>query len=237
MTIQTASTTGADAKKGGCTRAYTKEEVIQTLARQYMEFQSLRRVARECYGGRVTYGDVDRMLDGIEPVKPEKRAAFGLSVLMPAPVCVKCGKVHVTKRCTDGRENAAKELKQKMQELGSHLEREFETLAQRMGIADGMLKNFQFADGRKWAFDFAWPSKRVAVEIEGGIFSGGRHVRGKGYENDCEKYNTAEILGWKLLRFTAGMLKDGRAASQIQKIFSRGDAETQSLLKEEVNRE
>ena len=40
---------------------------------------------------------------------------------------------------------------------------------------------------------------------------GGRHTRGKGYERDCEKYNEAVILGWRILRVTTDMVSDGRA--------------------------
>lgn len=58
---------------------------------------------------------------------------------------------------------------------------------------------------RKWRFDFAWPDLKVAVEIEGGTFSrgGGRHGRGGGHHKDCDKYNRATILGWKVLRFSS----------------------------------
>lgn len=65
----------------------------------------------------------------------------------------------------------------------------------------------RFADGRKWEFDWAWRFAKVAVELEGGAFTFGRHVRGKGYEGDCAKYNAATCYGWKLLRFTSGMLR------------------------------
>ena len=37
---------------------------------------------------------------GYEPRKPETRRKLGLPIYMPAPVCPKCGGVHVTKRCT-----------------------------------------------------------------------------------------------------------------------------------------
>jgi hypothetical protein len=42
---------------------------------------------------------------------------------------------------------------------------------------------------------------RVAVEVEGGAFSGGRHTRGMGFVADCEKYNVAALDGWLVLRF------------------------------------
>src|SRR5690606_6883288 len=43
--------------------------------------------------------------------------------------------------------------------------------------------------GRNWRLDFAWPEHRVAVEVEGGTRTGGRHVRPRGFEKDVEKYN------------------------------------------------
>jgi very-short-patch-repair endonuclease len=59
---------------------------------------------------------------------------------------------------------------------------------------------------RKWRFDFAWPAKALAVELEGGSWVRGRHNRPQGFENDCEKYNAAALLGWRVLRFTTGMV-------------------------------
>jgi very-short-patch-repair endonuclease len=74
-----------------------------------------------------------------------------------------------------------------------------------------------FAPGRKWRFDFAWPERKLAVEVEGGTWSGGRHTRGDGFERDCEKYNAAALLGWTVLRFTTAMVDDGRALETIER--------------------
>lgn len=60
---------------------------------------------------------------------------------------------------------------------------------------------YRFAPPRRWRFDYAWPSAKVAVEIEGGIWIRGRHVRGAGYASDIEKYNCATELGWRILRY------------------------------------
>ena len=73
---------------------------------------------------------------------------------------------------------------------------------------------------RRWKFDFAWPDKKIAIEIDGGIWSGGRHVRGKGFEMDCEKLNKAVSLGWKVYRFSGSMVNDGRAILFIQDILN-----------------
>lgn len=64
---------------------------------------------------------------------------------------------------------------------------------------------FRFHPTRKWRFDWCWPDQKFALELEGGVYANGRHTRGKGYENDCRKYNSALLLGWKVLRVTTGM--------------------------------
>jgi len=69
-------------------------------------------------------------------------------------------------------------------------------------------REYRFASPRRWKFDFAWPDARLAVEIEGGTWSGGRHTRGAGYANDCTKYNAAVLEGWRVLRYTTLHFKD-----------------------------
>jgi len=66
-------------------------------------------------------------------------------------------------------------------------------------------RNHRFHDTRKWRFDFAFPTQKVAVEIEGGVWAPGRmgHSTGTGIQRDCEKYNEAVVLGWRVLRYTS----------------------------------
>lgn len=60
---------------------------------------------------------------------------------------------------------------------------------------------YQFAAdlGRKWRFDFAWPEQMVALEVQGGIWTRGRHTRGAALKLEWEKLNTAAIMGWRIL--------------------------------------
>lgn len=60
----------------------------------------------------------------------------------------------------------------------------------------------KFHPTRRWRFDYAFSDTKIAIEIEGGAFTRGRHTRGKGFISDMEKYNQATLLGWKLLRYT-----------------------------------
>ena len=67
---------------------------------------------------------------------------------------------------------------------------------------------FRFHPVRQWRFDFAWPEHRVALEVEGGVWNSGRHTRGSGFIGDCEKYNAAAVLGWRVLRVTSSHIPE-----------------------------
>lgn len=77
-------------------------------------------------------------------------------------------------------------------------------------------REYRFCPDRRWRFDFAWPEQKVALEVQGGQWVKGRHVRGKGFERDCEKFSAAAILGWRVLPVTTDMVNDGRALRWLE---------------------
>lgn len=87
----------------------------------------------------------------------------------------------------------------------SALEAELALQIKALGLPEP-IREYRFHPTRKWRFDFAWLDKKVACEVEGGVWSNGRHTRGSGFIDDCEKYNAANQLGWHVYRFTADML-------------------------------
>jgi very-short-patch-repair endonuclease len=72
-------------------------------------------------------------------------------------------------------------------------------------------REYRFYPPRRWRFDYAFVPEMIAVEIEGGTWSNGRHNRGKGFEADCIKYAHASIMGWRVLRFTSDQVIRGEA--------------------------
>ena len=64
------------------------------------------------------------------------------------------------------------------------------------------VKEHKFHPKRKWRFDYAMPEHRIALEVEGGVWTGGRHIRAQGFLGDMEKYNTATLMGWRVFRTT-----------------------------------
>lgn len=64
------------------------------------------------------------------------------------------------------------------------------------------VKEFKFHPKRRWRFDYAIPEYRIALEVEGGVWTSGRHTRPQGFLGDIEKYNAATLMGWRVFRTT-----------------------------------
>jgi len=80
---------------------------------------------------------------------------------------------------------------------------------------------YKFCEKRQWRADFALTEHKILIEIEGGVYSGGRHTRGSGFEKDCDKYNTATALGWKVFRFTTGMVMRNEAIEFVEDLLKK----------------
>lgn len=61
---------------------------------------------------------------------------------------------------------------------------------------------FQFDLERKWRWDFCWGGafvRKVALEVQGGLWTGGAHVRPARMIEEFEKWNRGTVLGWRVL--------------------------------------
>ena len=113
--------------------------------------------------------------------------------------------------------------KYKVKQTGAETEQAnavlFLSVARSFGIT-GVECEHLFASeiGRRWRFDFAIPKQKIGIEIEVGAWSNGRHTRGAGFIADMEKYNTAVLLGWRVLRFTPQQIKQAETYEIISKL-------------------
>jgi very-short-patch-repair endonuclease len=69
---------------------------------------------------------------------------------------------------------------------------------------------------RRWRMDLYLPEHELAVEVDGGAYSGG-HTRGKAYETDCEKTAAIARRGCRLVRVTNGQVKSGKALALVRR--------------------
>lgn len=87
-----------------------------------------------------------------------------------------------------------------------------------MNLSD-FQKEYRFHPVRRWRFDYALPEKKIAIEVEGAVWTQGRHTRGSGFVKDMEKYNTAAAMGWSVLRFTPQQMKRGEFFSYLTELL------------------
>lgn len=92
-------------------------------------------------------------------------------------------------------------------------------------VAAAAVLEFRFDRSRRWRFDVAWPDRKIAFEIEGGIWmktAGGRsagHAHPDRFLKDIEKYNMAAVLGWRVFRITPDMIADRRGLYWVLRAF------------------
>lgn len=104
---------------------------------------------------------------------------------------------HPGKLCS--RCNTAVHGRRKETSTQSHLETKVADDLRDCQLLDGCKPQHKFHPHRKWLIDFAWPRYRIALEVNGGTYSRGRHSRGTGQRNDYEKWSEASILGWLVI--------------------------------------
>ncbi len=87
----------------------------------------------------------------------------------------------------------------------SRLERQFELLWR---VVEGptLATEYRFHPSRRWRADYAHEESRTLIELEGGVWVGGRHTRGQGFVADAEKYFEAALDGWRVVRLVSSQL-------------------------------
>jgi hypothetical protein len=83
-----------------------------------------------------------------------------------------------------------------------------------------VVKEHLFHPSRKWRFDYAIPEHKIALEVEGGVWTRGRHTRPQGFLGDVEKYNAATLLGWRVFRVTPDDLYRTKTLNLIKQAIS-----------------
>ncbi len=100
----------------------------------------------------------------------------------------------------------------------SRLERRF-ALLWRTVDGPALQAEYRFHPTRKWRADYAHLESRTLIELEGGVWVGGRHNRAAGFVADVEKYLEAVLAGWRVVRLVDSQLTletVGRVAAMIR---------------------
>ncbi len=95
----------------------------------------------------------------------------------------------------------------------------FEILFKSLG-GWGLVKEYKFAESRRFRFDY-YHLSGVSVELEGGVWTRGRHTRPSGFLNDMEKYNLAASMGILVFRIPSHDISTKRLSPIIETINKR----------------
>lgn len=98
-------------------------------------------------------------------------------------------------------------------------QREYRFAMEHVGGGKGIRDRLKDAGLKDWRFDFVFLDKKLAVEVEGGIYVNGRHNRGKGFEEDLKKYHEAMKLGFDVYRVGEKLIKSGEAVQMVEYIL------------------
>jgi very-short-patch-repair endonuclease len=70
------------------------------------------------------------------------------------------------------------------------------------------IREYRFNSARRWRADFFIPEYKILIEVMGSTWTAGKHTRGAGYRNDCEKMISAQCLGYNILYYTSDMIRE-----------------------------
>jgi very-short-patch-repair endonuclease len=80
----------------------------------------------------------------------------------------------------------------------------------------------RFASPRRFRFDFAHLPSKIAIELQGGIFSPNtRHINGAALLKEHEKLNLAASLGWRIFYVSTVTVNDQYIYEQIAKVIQQ----------------
>ena len=102
----------------------------------------------------------------------------------------------------------------------SHLEQKFHDLWQELGGPE-LVTEEMLNEGRRFRTDFSHAASKVAIEIEGGVWTAGRHLRPLGFISDAQKYNQLEMDGWSVLRLVPDMISEPYLQAVIAHVLRR----------------
>jgi very-short-patch-repair endonuclease len=95
---------------------------------------------------------------------------------------------------------------------------------------------FAASVGRKHRFDFAWPDRMLAVEVDGGthLAVGNRAVGWHASKDDYRKRNLAAMLGWRILAYRPDMIRSGDAIFDLTHLLLSARTDSEGIIERQA---
>ena len=81
------------------------------------------------------------------------------------------------------------------------------------------VKEYRIDPNRKFHADYAWPSIKLSVEINGGVFTKGAHGSITGILDGYKKINHLATQGWHIMIYVPGEMLKSSTADQIKEAY------------------
>ena len=114
----------------------------------------------------------------------------------------------------EGSAAARKPAEPKAPPKESKLERRFLQQLADAGI-ENYVRNYFPILGRDWELDFAWPPKKVAVEVDGMA-----HRTRERFKADFQKHAALILDGWLVIRVCGDDVRQGRAIEWTKRLLA-----------------
>ena len=144
-----------------------------------------------------------------------------LATVLELPLAIRELNEHLFAKFKEQRTPAAETLRvERLREERERLVLAMLKQLEYLNIASLFEREYRFHPLRQWRLDLYSRAYRLGIELHGGIFSGGRHIRGSGFIGDREKMNAAAELAITVFEYWPAAIADGTAAQQIERYIS-----------------
>ena len=97
----------------------------------------------------------------------------------------------------------------------SQLERRFLQQLEQAGLTECCIREYYAINGRDFRLDFAFPSRKIGVEVQGMA-----HRVKKQFRADIEKRALHLLAGWRVLEVGGAEIKSGKAIEWIKELLT-----------------
>ena len=97
----------------------------------------------------------------------------------------------------------------------SQLERRFLQQLEQAQLTECCIREYYAINGRDFRLDFAFPSRKIGVEVQGAV----HRIKGR-HRADIEKRALHLLAGWRVLEVGGAEIKSGKAIEWIKELLT-----------------
>ena len=97
----------------------------------------------------------------------------------------------------------------------SQLERRFLQQLEQAQLTECCIREYYAINGRDFRLDFAFPSRKIGVEVQGAV----HRIKGR-HRADIEKRVLHMLAGWRILEIGGAEIRNGKAIEWLKQLLA-----------------